>query len=54
MFPTASVSGWYFAHPDSKYFGVGRITEEQISDIASRRGISVEESERWLQANKAD
>jgi 5-methyltetrahydrofolate--homocysteine methyltransferase len=54
MFPTASVSGWYFAHPDSKYFGVGRITEEQISDIASRRGITVEESERWLQANKAD
>ncbi|MGB0778094.1 MAG: methionine synthase [Flavobacteriaceae bacterium] len=54
MFPAASVSGWYFAHPESKYFGVGRITEEQIKDIAKRRGISEEESARWLQANTAD
>ncbi|MDA8596512.1 methionine synthase [Flavobacteriaceae bacterium] len=54
MFPAASVSGWYFGHPESKYFGVGRITEEQIKDIAKRRGISEEESARWLQANTAD
>ena len=54
MFPAASVSGWYFAHPDSKYFGVGRVTMDQIQDIAMRRGISQEESLRWLQANKAE
>lgn len=54
MFPAASVSGWYFAHPDSKYFGVGRVTMDQIQDIAMRRGISEEESLRWLQANKAE
>lgn len=54
MYPAASVSGLYFAHPDSKYFGVGRITEEQITDIAHRRGIDPVDSERWLQANKAE
>ena len=51
MFPTASVSGWYFAHPDAKYFGVGKITQEQVADIAQRKGEKVEVMERWLGAN---
>ncbi len=48
MFPTAAVSGWYFAHPDSKYFGLGKINEEQVKDIADRKNKSFEEMERWL------
>ena len=51
MLPTASVSGWYFAHPDAKYFGVGKITQEQVADIAQRKGEKVEVMERWLGAN---
>ncbi len=51
MMPTASVSGWYFAHPDAKYFGVGKITMEQVIDIAQRKGEKVEVMERWLGAN---
>jgi 5-methyltetrahydrofolate--homocysteine methyltransferase len=51
MWPTASVSGWYFAHPDAKYFGVGKITQEQVADIAQRKGEKVEVMERWLGAN---
>jgi 5-methyltetrahydrofolate--homocysteine methyltransferase len=54
MFPTASVSGWYFAHPDAKYFGVGKITQEQVTDIAKRKGEKVEVMERWLGPNLAD
>ncbi len=48
MTPAASVCGWYFAHPESKYFGVGKINMEQVEDIARRKGKSVEEMERWL------
>ncbi|MGV3631314.1 MAG: methionine synthase [Bacteroidota bacterium] len=48
MLPTASVSGWYFAHPQSKYFGLGKINEEQVHSIAARKGKSFEEMERWL------
>ena len=51
MFPTASVSGLYFAHPDAKYFVVGKITQEQVADIAQRKGEKVEVMERWLGAN---
>lgn len=51
MLPTASVSGWYFAHPDAKYFGVGKITMEQVEDVAKRKGEQVEVMERWLGAN---
>ncbi|MFM6946746.1 MAG: methionine synthase [Flavobacteriales bacterium] len=47
MYPTAAVSGWYFAHPDAKYFGLGKITEEQIADIAKRKGIELAQIERW-------
>ena len=54
MWPTASVSGWYFAHPDAKYFGVGKITQEQVADIAQRKGEKVEVMERWLGSNTAD
>lgn len=48
MLPTASVSGWYFAHPQSKYFGLGKISTEQVRDIANRKGIDYETMERWL------
>jgi 5-methyltetrahydrofolate--homocysteine methyltransferase len=48
MWPAAAVSGWYFAHPESKYFAVGRINRDQVEDYARRKGLSVEEAERWL------
>jgi 5-methyltetrahydrofolate--homocysteine methyltransferase len=48
MEPASSVSGWYFSHPGSKYFGIGKITEEQAADLAARKGISIEESKKWL------
>ena len=48
MTPAASVSGWYFSHPDSKYFGLGKIARDQIENYSRRKGIAVEETERWL------
>ncbi|MBU7576755.1 MAG: methionine synthase [Flavihumibacter sp.] len=48
MYPAASVCGWYFAHPQSQYFGVGKIKEDQLEDYASRKGLSIEEITRWL------
>jgi 5-methyltetrahydrofolate--homocysteine methyltransferase len=48
MVPTASVSGWYLAHPDARYFGVGRINRDQVADYARRKGMSLNEAERWL------
>lgn len=51
MYPTAAVSGYYFAHPESKYFGLGKITEEQVKDYAHRSGISYEEAAKWLSPN---
>jgi 5-methyltetrahydrofolate--homocysteine methyltransferase len=48
MWPAASVSGFYFAHPKSHYFGVGRIGKDQVEDYARRRGMSLSEAERWL------
>ncbi len=48
MSPAASVSGWYFAHPEAQYFGVGRLGRDQVKDYAARKGMSVEEVERWL------
>ena len=48
MFPTAAVSGWYFSHPESKYFAVGKIGVDQVEDYATRKGISKAEAERWL------
>ena len=51
MYPAASVSGWYFSHPQSSYFGVGKINKDQVEDYAKRKGISLEEAERWLAPN---
>ena len=51
MMPTAAVSGWYFAHPESKYFGLGKIEKDQVEDYAQRKGMSVNEIERWLSPN---
>ena len=51
MYPTASVSGWYFAHPSSKYFGIGKIEKDQIEDYAERKGESIEFIEKWLGPN---
>ena len=48
MHPASSVSGWYFNHPDSKYFGVGKIGQDQVADYAARKGQSVAEAEKWL------
>lgn len=50
MYPASSVSGWYFAHPQSKYFGVGRIEKDQVEDYATRKGMPLEEVERWLRS----
>ncbi|MEC5393734.1 methionine synthase [Bergeyella sp. RCAD1439] len=54
MFPTASVSGYYFANAKAKYFGVGRITEEQLADYAARKGVEVDFARKWLASNMAD
>ncbi|GAB3335389.1 hypothetical protein GCM10027429_17630 [Marivirga atlantica] len=51
MWPTASVSGFYFAHPESRYFGLGKIGKDQVADIAKRKNQSFEEIERWLKPN---
>ena len=51
MWPTAAVSGLYFSHPESRYFGLGRIERDQVEDYARRKGMSVEEVERWLAPN---
>jgi 5-methyltetrahydrofolate--homocysteine methyltransferase len=48
MYPAASVCGWYFSHPDSAYFGINKISEDQLHDYAHRKGMSVEEISRWL------
>ncbi|MEX0291499.1 MAG: methionine synthase, partial [Flavobacteriaceae bacterium] len=51
MWPAASVSGYYFAHPEARYFGLGKITKEQVTDFANRKGIGVEEAMKWLAPN---
>lgn len=51
MYPASSVSGMYYAHAQSKYFGLGKINKDQVNDYATRRGISVEEAEKWLGPN---
>jgi 5-methyltetrahydrofolate--homocysteine methyltransferase len=53
MTPAASVSGLYFAHPDAKYFTVGRIGRDQVESYARRKGVSIDEVERWLSSNLA-
>ena len=51
MVPTAAVSGLYFSHPQSNYFGLGKITKEQVQDYAKRKGMNIVEAERWLSPN---
>jgi len=51
MWPAASVSGYYFAHPEAHYFGVGKITQDQVKSFAERKNIAVEEAEKWLRPN---
>jgi 5-methyltetrahydrofolate--homocysteine methyltransferase len=51
MWPGAAVSGWYFSHPQSQYFVVGRLAQDQVADYASRKGWTMQEAERWLAPN---
>ena len=51
MYPAASVSGYYFSHPRSQYFVVGRVSREQVADYAKRKGVSLAQAERWLASN---
>lgn len=51
MYPASSVSGIYYSHPDSKYFGLGKILKDQVEDLAARKGMPVKELERWLSPN---
>ena len=51
MYPASSVSGFYFSHPESKYFGLGKISKDQVDDYAARKQMKIEEVERWLSPN---
>ena len=51
MYPASSVCGWYIGHPESKYFGVGKIERDQVEEYARRKGMKVEEVERWIRQN---
>lgn len=54
MYPAASVSGWYFAHPQAKYFGLGQVTEDQVLDYAARKGMTPAQARKWLAPVMAD
>ena len=54
MWPAASVSGFYFANDKSKYFGLGKITKEQVASFAKRKDMDIVEATRWLQPNLID
>jgi 5-methyltetrahydrofolate--homocysteine methyltransferase len=51
MLPTAAVSGWYFSHDQARYFGVGQLDRDQVASYAQRKGMTVEQAERWLAPN---
>jgi len=51
MYPTAAVSGFYFSHPESRYFGLGKINKDQVEDYSARKGMDLETAERWLSPN---
>ena len=53
MWPASSVSGWYFSHPESRYFGVGKIGRDQVTDYAVRRDMDIQAAEKWLAPNLA-
>jgi 5-methyltetrahydrofolate--homocysteine methyltransferase len=54
MWPAASVSGYYFGNQDARYFGLGKITIDQVNDYAKRRDVSVDEALKWLNPNIAE
>jgi 5-methyltetrahydrofolate--homocysteine methyltransferase len=54
MWPAASVSGYYFAHPEARYFGLGKIKEDQVKNFADRKGIAFAKAKKWLSPNIAD
>ncbi|GAA4297819.1 methionine synthase [Aestuariibaculum suncheonense] len=54
MWPAAAVSGYYFANPEAKYFGLGKITDDQVTDYANRKGIAKDKARKWLHPNIAD
>jgi len=54
MWPAASVSGYYLAHPEAKYFGLGKIKRDQLEDYAKRRGVDIKTAEKWLMPNLED
>ncbi len=54
MYPASSVSGFYYAHPDSQYFVVGKINQEQVEDYAKRKGIGMDEAKKSLRPNLED
>ena len=51
MYPSATVSGYYFAHAEAKYFSVGKVQDDQIVDYAKRKNMSVKEAKKWLRSN---
>jgi 5-methyltetrahydrofolate--homocysteine methyltransferase len=53
MYPTAAVSGFYFSHPQSRYFGLGKITKDQVEEYSRRKGMTLDDTERWLGPNLA-
>ena len=54
MWPASSVSGYYFAHPESKYFGLGNIKNDQVEDYSKRRNTTLEQAKKWLGPNIAE
>jgi 5-methyltetrahydrofolate--homocysteine methyltransferase len=48
MYPASSVSGWYFAHPDARYFALGQIAKDQVENYAERKSWDIDTAERWL------
>ena len=54
MFPASSVSGWYFAHPEAKYFGLGKIKKDQVTDLAKRKAVDEAVMLKWLAPNLDD
>ena len=54
MMPAASVSGWYLAHPESRYFGVGKINDDQVESYAERKGLTIEQAKQHLRPVLAD
>ena len=54
MWPASTVAGWYFSHPNARYFGVGRVGDDQLADYARRKGVETEEAARWLSFSRPD